>query len=49
MHKSSLTDKFCELFGKYYPHLNFIELVDISDNPYISMYGKAYLFFYLFD
>lgn len=47
--KSNLTDKFCKSFGKYYPLLNFIELIDICDNPYITMYGKTYLFFYLFD
>jgi hypothetical protein len=44
-----LTDKFCEVLGKYYPLLGFIEFIDISDNPYITMYGKVYLFFHLFD
>ncbi|CAD8184782.1 unnamed protein product [Paramecium octaurelia] len=47
--KSNLTDKFCESFGKYYPLLGFIEFIDVSDNPYITMYGKVYLFFHLFD
>ncbi|CAK95188.1 unnamed protein product (macronuclear) [Paramecium tetraurelia] len=47
--KSNLTDKFCESFGKYYPLLGFIEFIDVSDNPCITMYGKVYLFFHLFD
>lgn len=29
--------------------LGFIEFIDISDNPFITMYGKVYLFFHLFD
>ncbi|CAD8076414.1 unnamed protein product [Paramecium sonneborni] len=47
--RSNLTDKFCEILGKYYPMLGFIEFIDISDNPFITMYGKVYLFFHLFD
>lgn len=47
--ESLLTDKFCENFGRFYPFLHFVELIDISDNPYITMNGKAYLFFHLFD
>ncbi|CAD8144984.1 unnamed protein product [Paramecium pentaurelia] len=47
--RSNLTDKFCEVLGKYYPMLGFIEFIDISDNPFITMYGKVYLFFHLFD
>lgn len=44
-----LTDKFSELLSKYYPLLSFIEFIDISDNPYITMYGKVYLFIHIFD
>lgn len=29
--------------------LNFIEFIDISDNPNITMYGKVYLFIHIFD
>ncbi|KAM3141896.1 hypothetical protein pb186bvf_005982 [Paramecium bursaria] len=49
IYKSSLTDKFCESLAQIYPQLQFIEIIDLSDNPFITMYGKVYLFIHLFD
>lgn len=47
--RSNLTDTFCEALAHYYPLLPQIEFIDISDNQYITMYGKVYLFIHLFD
>ena len=49
MTESNLTDDFCFILCQEFLHLDFIELIDISDNPCITMYGKVYLFIHLFD